>query len=61
MSIKGRNPVANLQKKTMAYTFNVDLVNDKAHISLGCDEFAMGLQIDSPNRRELSRNVRMVS
>ena len=28
----------------------------KAPISLGCDEFAMGLRIDSPNRRELSRN-----
>ena len=35
--------------------------NSKAPISLGCDEFAMGLRIDSPNRRELSRNVRMVS
>ena len=33
----------------------------KAPISLGCDEFAMGLRIDSPNRRELSRNVRMAS
>ena len=33
----------------------------EAPVSLGCDEFAMGLQIDSPNRRELSRNVRMVS
>ena len=33
----------------------------KAPILLGCDEFAMGLRIDSPNRRELSRNVRMVS
>ena len=32
----------------------------KAPISLGCDEFAMGLRIDSQNRRELSRNVRMV-
>ena len=30
-------------------------------ISLGWDEFAMGLQIDSPNRRELSQNVRMAS
>ena len=30
----------------------------KAPISLGCDEFAMGLQIDLPNRRELSRNCR---
>ena len=30
----------------------------KAPISLGCDEFAMGLRIDSPNRRELSRNCR---
>ena len=33
----------------------------KAPISLGCDEFAMGLRIDSQNRRELSRNIRMVS
>ena len=33
----------------------------KAPISLGCDAFAMGLRIDSPNRRELSQNVRMVS
>ena len=30
----------------------------KAPISLGCDEFAMGLRIDSPNRRELSRTRR---
>ena len=29
-SIKGRNPVANLQK-TMAYIFNVDLVNDNEY------------------------------
>ena len=27
-SIKGRNSVANLQKKTMVYITNVDLVND---------------------------------
>ena len=37
------------------------IVHAKAPISLGCDEFAMGLRIDLPNRRELSRNVRMVS
>ena len=30
MSIKGRNPVANLQK-TMVYIFNVDLVNDNEY------------------------------
>ena len=30
MSIKGRNPVGNLQK-TMAYIFNVDLVNDNEY------------------------------
>ena len=31
-SIKGRNPVAHLQKKnTMAYIFNVDLVNDNEY------------------------------
>ena len=30
-------------------------------ISRGCDEFAIGLRIDSPNHRKLSRNVRMVS
>ena len=29
-SIKGRKPVANLQKKTMAY-INVDLVNDNEY------------------------------
>ena len=29
-SIKGRNPVANLQK-TMVYIFNVDLVNDNEY------------------------------
>ena len=34
---------------------------DGSPISLGCDEFAMGLRIDSLNRHELSRNVRMVS
>ena len=37
------------------------IVQSKSPISLGCDEFAMGLQIDSQNRRELSQNVRMVS
>ena len=31
-SIKGRNPVANLQKKTMVYITNVDLVNDNEYI-----------------------------
>ena len=30
MSIKGRNPVANLQK-TMVYITNVDLVNDNEY------------------------------
>ena len=30
-SIKGRNPVANLQKKTMIYIFNVDFVNDNEY------------------------------
>ena len=32
-SIKGRNPVANLQKKTttMVYITNVDLVNDNEY------------------------------
>ena len=35
-----------------------DLLQNKAPISLGCDEFAMGLRIDSPNCRELSRNCR---
>ena len=29
--IKGRNPVANLQKKTMAYIFNVELVDDNEY------------------------------
>ena len=33
----------------------------KAPISLVCDEFTMGLRIDSQNGRELSRNVRIVS
>ena len=31
MSIKGRNPVANLQKKKMVYITNVDLVNDNEY------------------------------
>ena len=30
-SIKGRNLVANLQKKTMVYITNVDLVNDNEY------------------------------
>ena len=30
-SIKGCNPVANLQKKTMVYITNVDLVNDNEY------------------------------
>ena len=30
-SIKGRNPDANLQKKTMVYIPNVDLVNDNEY------------------------------
>ena len=29
--IKGRYPVANLQKKTMVYITNVDLVNDNEY------------------------------
>ena len=34
-SIKGRNPVANLQKTTtMFYVTNVDLVNDNEHTKL---------------------------
>ena len=37
------------------------ILTGKAPISLGCDEFAMGLRIDSPNRCKLSRNVRIVS
>ena len=40
---------------------NLLLRNHKAPISLGCDEFAIGFRIDLPNRRELSRSVRMVS
>ena len=30
-SIKGRNSVANLQKKTMVYITNVDLVNENEY------------------------------
>ena len=30
-SIKGRNPVANLKKKTMVYILNVDIVNDNEY------------------------------
>ena len=30
-SIKGSNPVANLQKKTMIHITNVDLVNDNEY------------------------------
>ena len=34
-SIKGRNSVANLQKKTMIYNTNVDLVNDDVYTKFG--------------------------
>ena len=34
-SIKGRNSVANLQKKTMIYNTNVDLVNDDVYTKYG--------------------------
>ena len=46
----------SLRERLRTYT-----VFTKALISLGCDEFAMGLRIDSPNHCELSRNVHMVS
>ena len=39
-------------------SIRIAISDSKAPISLGCDEFAMGLRIDSPNRRELSRNCR---
>ena len=34
-SIKGRNSVANLQKKTTIYNTNVDLVNDDVYTKFG--------------------------
>ena len=34
-SIKGRNSVANLRKKTMIYNTNVDLVNDDVYTKFG--------------------------
>ena len=34
MSIKGHNPVANLQK-TMIYMINIDLVNDNEYTKFG--------------------------
>ena len=34
-SIKGRNSVANLQKKTIFYFTNVDLVNDDVYTKFG--------------------------
>ena len=34
-SIKGGNSVANLQKKTMIYNTNVDLVNDNVYTKFG--------------------------
>ena len=34
-SIKGRNSVANLRKKTIIYITNVDLVNDNVYTKLG--------------------------
>ena len=35
MSIKGRNSVANLQKKMMIYNPNVALVNDNVYTKFG--------------------------
>ena len=35
MSIKGRNSVANLQKKKMIYNPNVDLVNANVYTKFG--------------------------
>ena len=34
-SIKGRNSVANLRKKTTIYNTNVDLVNDDVYTKFG--------------------------
>ena len=34
-SIKGRNPVANLRKKTTIYNTNLDLVNDDVYTKFG--------------------------
>ena len=34
-SIKGRNSVANLRKKTTIYNINVDLVNDDVYTKFG--------------------------
>ena len=34
-SIKGRNSVANLQKKTTIYNTNIDLVNDDVYTKFG--------------------------
>ena len=34
-SIKGRNSVANLRKKTMIYNTNIDLVNDDVYTKFG--------------------------
>ena len=38
-SIKGRNSVANLQKKTMIYITNIDLVNDYVYTKFGLNWF----------------------
>ena len=55
----GRNQLSQTGNKT-GIGYQIQGVG-KAPISLGCDELAMGLRIDSQNRRELSRNCRMVS
>ena len=39
----------------------VNVLTTKAPISLGCDEFAMGLRIDSQIRRELSHGIAKAS
>ena len=39
MSNKGRNSVANLQKKTVIYNTNVELINDNVYTKFGLNRF----------------------
>ena len=51
-SIKGRNPVSNLQKKTttMVYITNVDLVNDNEYTKFNLTDNTDVLKILSKNQ-----------
>ena len=47
-SIKGRNSVANLRKKTKIYIPNVDLVNDNVYTKFGLNLSIRSQDIEQP-------------